>query len=144
MFIQIDQADQTPIYQQLRDQIVAAIASGELEVGEQLPSIRALGSDLGINLHTVNKAYALLRDEGYLVMRGRAGARVAAPPQGGAAEKRLVDGLSLLVAEFKAAGGAREGFERAVTGALDRAYGKSADDGAGDHVVNPANPMEGD
>lgn len=144
MFIQIDQANQTPIYQQLRDQIVAAIAAGELEVGEQLPSVRALGSNLGINLHTVNKAYALLRDEGYLVMRGRAGARVAAPPQGDAAEKRLADGLSLLVAEFKAAGGAREGFERAVTGALDRAYGKDAADGDRGCAVTTSDPEEGE
>lgn len=122
MFIHIDQGGQTPIYRQLRDQIVAGIASGELSPGDQLPSVRALGTDLGINLHTVNKAYALLRDEGHLVMRGRLGARVAAPAGSDAAAKRLADGLGLLVAEFKAAGGTREMFEQVAAAELDRAF----------------------
>ena len=126
MFIRIDQSSQMPIYRQLRDQIVAGIASGELSPGEQLPSVRALGTDLGINLHTVNKAYAVLRDEGYLVMRGRAGARVAAPSGGDAAVKRLADGLGLLVAEFKAAGGTRKAFEKIAASELDRAFNDNA------------------
>lgn len=122
MFICIDQGGQTPMYRQLRDQIVAGIASGELSPGDQLPSVRALGTDLGINLHTVNKAYAVLRDEGYIVMRGRAGARVAAPAGSDAAAKRLADGLGLLVAEFKATGGTREMFEQVATAELERAF----------------------
>lgn len=125
MFIQIDQASETPIYQQLRNQIVAGIAAGQLAPGDSLPSVRSLASDLGINLHTVNKAYALLRDEGYILMRGRAGATVAPPPGGDAAEKRLADGLLLLVAEFKAAGGERAAFEEAVRASLDGAYGEA-------------------
>lgn len=72
MLIRIDARAPEPLYQQVRDQIVAGIATGELEPGQALPSVRALASDLGINLHTVNKAYALLRDEGYVLMRGRA------------------------------------------------------------------------
>ena len=126
MFIRIDQNSQMPIYRQLRDRIVAGIASGELSPGDQLPSVRALGADLGINLHTVNKAYAVLRDEGYLVMRGRAGARVAAPAGNDAAAKRLADGLGLLVAEFKAAGGTRKTFEKIAASELDRAFNDNA------------------
>ena len=126
MFIRIDQSSQAPIYRQLRDQIVAGIASGELSPGDQLPSVRALGTDLGINLHTVNKAYAVLRDEGYLVMRGRAGARVAVPAGNDAAATRLADGLSLLVAEFKAAGGTREMFEHIAASELDRTFNDNA------------------
>lgn len=129
MFIQLDQSSDIPLYQQLRNQIVAAIATGELALGDGLPSVRTLGRDLGINLHTVNKAYALLRDEGYLVMRGRAGASVATPPGEDAALKRLSDGLALLVAEFKAAGGARQAFEEAVRAKLDTAYGAVAPKG---------------
>ncbi len=77
MLIRIDQSAPDPLYRQIRDQIVAALASGELAPGNTLPSVRSLASDLGINLHTVNKAYALLRDEGYVVMRGRSGAVIA-------------------------------------------------------------------
>lgn len=52
---------------------------GSWSRGQSLPSVRSLASDLGINLHTVNKAYAVLRDEGYVRMRGRAGAVIADP-----------------------------------------------------------------
>ena len=64
MVIRIDQKSEEPLYLQIRSQIIAAIATGELVPGTALPSVRALASDLGINLHTVNKAYAVLRDEG--------------------------------------------------------------------------------
>ena len=74
MVIRIDQKSEEPLYLQIRSQIIAAIATGELVPGTALPSVRALASDLGINLHTVNKAYAVLRDEGYVLMRGRSGA----------------------------------------------------------------------
>ena len=74
MILRIDQGSQEPLYLQIRNQLVGAIARGELLPGDRLPGVRALASDLGINLHTVNKAYAVLRDEGYLLMRGRSGA----------------------------------------------------------------------
>ena len=72
MVIRIDQSDEAPIYLQIRDQIIEGIARGELSSGDSLPSVRQLAVDLGINLHTVNKAYAVLRDEGYVAMRGDA------------------------------------------------------------------------
>ncbi len=53
---------------QIYDQIVEAIASGKLEEGTTLPSARRLAVDLGINFHTVNKAYNLLRERGFLIM----------------------------------------------------------------------------
>ena len=71
MFVRIDQALDVPLYQQLRNEIVRGIAQEELAPGDALPSVRNLASDLGINLHTVNKAYALLRDEGYVEMKWR-------------------------------------------------------------------------
>ena len=55
MVIRIDQKAEEPLYLQIRSQIIAAIARGELVPGTALPSVRALASDLGINLHTVNK-----------------------------------------------------------------------------------------
>lgn len=116
MIVRIDQSLGVPIYQQVRDQVVAAIAAGELVEGDALPSVRALAVDLGINLHTVNKAYALLRDDGYLVVRGRAGAFVAKPmstrDEGLAAEadKRLGDALAAAARDYAAAGGDRQAF----------------------------------
>ncbi|MEW9096976.1 MAG: GntR family transcriptional regulator [Clostridiaceae bacterium] len=68
---------ETPIYLQLKNEIIKAIARGELEDGEALPSIRDLSVDIGVNLHTINKAYNLLKDEGYLVIDRRKGAMVS-------------------------------------------------------------------
>ncbi|WP_281884998.1 GntR family transcriptional regulator [Paenibacillus sp. YYML68] len=66
MMLHIDLQSETPIYTQLTEQIMEGIASGQLQPGEALPSIRSLAGDLGINLHTVNKAYTLLKQEGYI------------------------------------------------------------------------------
>lgn len=77
MIIEIDYNSEVPIYDQLRKQIVIGIASGQLKKGERLPSVRALGEELGINLHTVRKAYNILKDEGYLVIDRRVGAMVS-------------------------------------------------------------------
>ncbi|MDR1767949.1 MAG: GntR family transcriptional regulator [Propionibacteriaceae bacterium] len=80
MLLSIAPDDDVPIYLQLRDQIVAALVRGELSEGDALPSVRQLAVDLGINLHTVAKAYKTLEHEGYLRILGRRGARVQARP----------------------------------------------------------------
>ena len=108
--------DRTPVYQQIRNQIVAAIGQGELCPTDRLPSVRSLASDLGINIHTVNKAYAVLRDEGYLFMRGRSGAIVAdfkltAPPERIASDsEELAEMLQQLALEHRAQGRTKESF----------------------------------
>ncbi len=76
MLIRIDFESETPIYTQLRDQIVIGIAEGSLEKDEALPSVRRMAADIGIHAHTVNKSYATLRDEGYVVLDRRSGCRV--------------------------------------------------------------------
>ncbi|MCI8341278.1 MAG: GntR family transcriptional regulator [Eggerthellaceae bacterium] len=129
MLIRIDARAPEPLYQQVRDQIVAGIATGELEPGQALPSVRALASDLGINLHTVNKAYALLRDEGYVLMRGRAGAVIAEPAEDGqaqlseAAQRAMEDDLFKLALAYRARGGGCEGFLECASAQAARAYG---------------------
>lgn len=80
MIIQIDMHSEVPIYRQLKTAIIKGILTGELKTGERLPSVRQLGCDLGINLHTVNKVYNLLKDEGYIHIYRNQGAVVAVPP----------------------------------------------------------------
>lgn len=116
MFLQIDLASDEPIYRQIRTQVVHAVATGELKPADQLPSVRALASNLGVNMHTVNKAYALLRDEGYVIMRGRSGAYIAdtaqapSPARAIEAQERMTEEMLHLALEFKARGGSHDAF----------------------------------
>ena len=66
MVISINDASEIPIYQQIRNQIVLGISDGRLAPGEQLPTVRALAEEIGINSMTVSKAYTLLKQEGYI------------------------------------------------------------------------------
>ena len=77
MVIRIDFGSQEALYVQLYNQIIYGIANAQLLPGETLPSVRELAEDIGINMHTVNKAYAILRQEGYLRLDRRNGAVVA-------------------------------------------------------------------
>lgn len=77
MRIVIDFNSPEAIYIQLRNQIVMAIAQNQLQNGDSLPSVRTMAQELGVNLHTVNKAYAMLRQEGYLTLERRRGAVVS-------------------------------------------------------------------
>ncbi|HIU75798.1 MAG TPA: GntR family transcriptional regulator [Candidatus Pelethocola excrementipullorum] len=72
--IQIDFNSNQAIYIQLRNQIILGIATSRLQEGDTLPSVRQLAQDIGINMHTVNKAYSLLRQEGLLSLDRRRGA----------------------------------------------------------------------
>jgi GntR family transcriptional regulator len=88
MLLSIEPDGPVPIYQQIRDRIVEAIATGEAAVGSGLPSTRQLAVDLGINFHTVNKAYDQLRQEGLLRIGRKAGAVIqrdasSGPPRPG-------------------------------------------------------------
>ena len=65
MVIKIDDYSDVPIYMQIRNQIVMGISSGELSPGEQLPTVRALALEMGINTMTVSKTYQILKNEGY-------------------------------------------------------------------------------
>lgn len=127
MFIRIDQSLDEPLYQQIRNEIVRGIAQGELVPDDPLPSVRRLAGDLGINLHTVNKAYALLRDQGFVIMRGRSGAFIARPssPSGkDGADEILAWELVRLAESYKASGGTRSAFEKCVSSQLDAVFGK--------------------
>ena len=77
MVIEIDFHSDEAIYVQLCNQIILSIASSQVREGEQLPSVRQLAETIGINMHTVNKAYAILPREGFLKIDRRRGAVVA-------------------------------------------------------------------
>lgn len=77
MILRIDFDSEIPIYIQIRNQIIKGIAKGEIENNEELPSVRGLAEDIGVNMHTVNKAYSLLKDDGYLKIDRRKGAVIS-------------------------------------------------------------------
>ena len=77
MLIEMDFQSDEALYIQLRNQIVLGVAGCLLREGDSLPPVRQMAEQLGINMHTVNKAYALLREEGFLTIDRRKGAVVA-------------------------------------------------------------------
>ena len=102
MLLRLDFNGDVPIYQQIRNQVVVAIASGELKPGEKLPTVRALAEEAGINMMTASKAYQMLKAEGYITTGRRDGATVRVPGPGAAAE--TVEGLRLRLCELQLAG----------------------------------------
>jgi len=99
LIIEIDTQSASPIYEQLRNQIVFGIAAKKLSPNEALPSARSLAADLGINFHTVNKAYSMLCDEGYIVVDRHKGTLVAQLGGNKALLSKLSRQLSLIAAE---------------------------------------------
>ena len=111
--LQLDSA--TPLYEQLRNEIVLGIAKGLLPFGERLPTVRQLAEDLGINTMTVNKAYALLKQEGYIVIDRRHGAKVSASSIHAIDTEytaELEKKLELMIAEAVVHGMTHEQFEK--------------------------------
>jgi len=76
MIISLKLDSEVPLYEQLRNEIVLGIAKGILQPNEKLPTVRQLAEELGINTMTVNKAYALLKQEHYIIIDRRHGAKV--------------------------------------------------------------------
>ena len=77
MFIEIDFNSDEALYLQLRNQIIIGIATSQYQEGDALPSVRQLADTIGINMHTVNKAYSVLRQEGFVKVDRRRGAVIA-------------------------------------------------------------------
>ena len=108
--LSIDRRNEAPVYEQVADQVRRLVASGTLDPGTALPSVRQLAGDLGVNLNTIARAYRLLEDEGFLVIRDRAGVEVAAPADkvDKSARARLLDQLRATLARLRQAGMAPE------------------------------------
>ena len=77
MILEVDFNSEEALYIQLRNQIIVGIATNRLKEGESLPSVRQLAESIGINMHTVNKAYTVLKQEGFVKVDRRRGAVIA-------------------------------------------------------------------
>ncbi|GGD22632.1 GntR family transcriptional regulator [Pontibacillus salipaludis] len=83
MYIQIEPDSDIPIYSQVSTQVMEGIIRGELEAGEVLPSVRGLASDLGVNMHTINKSYHDLEAKGVITIVPKSGAVISVDPSKG-------------------------------------------------------------
>ena len=77
MYIEIDFNSDEALYLQLRNQIIIGIATSQQQEGDTLPSVRQLADTIGINMHTVNKAYSVLKQEGFVKVDRRKGAVIS-------------------------------------------------------------------
>lgn len=112
MVLNLDFNSDKSIYVQIKEEITKAIASGELKINESLPSVRSMAENIGVNLHTVNKSYNELKEEGFLNIDRRKGAIVAELPIKDAnptRQKNKLD-LELLVAKSYLSGISKEEF----------------------------------
>lgn len=98
MIIKIDFESGEAIYIQLRNQIIMGIATDRIHEGDSLPSVRQLAENIGINMHTVNKAYTVLKQEGYIKLDRRRGAVIALDIDKIRSIERLREELSVLLA----------------------------------------------
>ena len=99
MLIHIDFNSEEAIYQQLCNQIILGIATCQFEDGQVLPSVRQLADDIGINMHTVNKAYTVLKQEGFVKVDRRRGAVISVDYDKQRAEKAIGKNLRVILAE---------------------------------------------
>ena len=119
MIIVLQDGSDIPVFKQIRNQIVMGISDGRLVPGEKLPTVRALAQEIGINSMTVNKAYQLLKQEGYIVTDRRNGVRVKESidqTRGLTAEAEQE--LARLISEAKVKGMTRDDF----VGVVDRYF----------------------
>jgi len=102
MLVEIDETSPVPLYLQIASSIRRAIAEGRVAAGTRLPATRDLATELDVNVHTVQRAYGELREEGLLQLRQGRGAIVTAGEVQGRA--RLHDLARALLAEAREQG----------------------------------------
>ncbi|WP_159721290.1 GntR family transcriptional regulator [Enterococcus sp. CSURQ0835] len=116
MILEIDPQSAEPIYRQLREQIIIGIATGELNPGEQLPTVRQIADELGVNTMTVSKGYQQLKEEGYLITDRRKGTLINTLPVKKSDPKEQ---LTLLLAELFLQGHSKKDLQQTVAKLLD-------------------------
>ena len=120
MVIEIDFNSDEAIYMQLRNQIILGIASDQFEEGEVLPSVRQLADMIGINMHTVNKAYTVLKQEGFVQVDRRRGAVIALNIDKLRAMEEMKGELYVTLAKGKCRGITRDEIHALVDDLYDR------------------------
>ena len=101
MIIKVDFNSEEAIYVQLCNQIITGVASAKLKEGDSLPSVRQLADEIGINMHTVNKAYTVLKQEGILQLDRRRGAVIAIDMDKRQALRDMKANLAVVLAKGK-------------------------------------------
>lgn len=103
MFLEIDFSSDLAIYEQIRRGIIKALAKNNLDFGQALPSVRQLAGEIGVNLHTVNKAYKMLEEDGIIVMDRRYGSKIVdkACDITGSQKEKIVEELEFITALAK-------------------------------------------
>lgn len=99
MVIRIDFDSNEAYYVQLCNQIIYGIANDKIKEGDNLPSVRQMAEAIGINMHTVNKAYSILKQEGYLKVDRRKGAVISVRADKYEALEELYDEMRILLAK---------------------------------------------
>lgn len=124
MIIEIDFNSQEALYLQLRNQIILGIATAKFREGDALPSVRQLAEDIGINMHTVNKAYTVLKQEGFVKVDRRKGAVIALDMDRLRSMEEMDEDLRGILAKGICKGIGREEVHRMVDEIYDE-YGKA-------------------
>ena len=101
MYIEIDFSSEEALYLQLRNQIIIGIATSQFHEGDALPSVRQLADTIGINMHTVNKAYTVLKQEGFVKVDRRKGSVIAIDIDKLQALEELKSDLRVLLAKSR-------------------------------------------
>ena len=110
--ININTTSDVPIYTQIRNEIIREIASGNLQNGDELPSVRQFANDLGINPMTISKAYNILKDEKIIVIDRRVGAKICVDED--YSRNSFEDELKLLLMEAKIRGKSQKDIKNIV------------------------------
>ncbi|RDY24625.1 GntR family transcriptional regulator [Romboutsia maritimum] len=124
MILNLDFNSDKSIYLQITEEITKAIAKGDLKINESLPSVRNMAEYIGVNLHTVNKAYNELKSEGFLNIDRRKGAIVANLPlsEDNKTKNKCMEDLELLIAKCYLSGMNKEEFIK-LSSKLFKLYG---------------------
>ena len=123
MLIEIDFNSDEAIYVQLQNQIILGIATDMIQEGDSLPSVRQLAETVGINMHTVNKAYAILKQEGFIQLDRRKGAVIAIDVDKARALLEIKERMRILLAKGRCKNISREEVHALVDEIFDE-YGK--------------------
>ena len=124
MLITVDFNSEEAIYMQLRNQIIMGIATSVIREGDSLPSVRQLADTVGVNMHTVNKAYTVLKQEGFIQLDRRRGAVIAIDADKAKAYAEVKRALRIALAKGSLKNVSREEVHEMVDELFDEYGGK--------------------